>query len=99
MTTMTVSYTDERLPFSTTDIFSQVVEGTLSDEHPMSGYGLPVLIAEHGTVYGPGEVSTISALLDDDEEIPAILHRAKTAGFDVRIRRRGEPISAPSHRL
>lgn len=33
-----------------------VVEGTLTTEHPMSSYGLPVIVDEAGVAYGPGDI-------------------------------------------
>lgn len=96
MAQLAVSYHDDRRPFSVTDVFGQEVDGLLTDEHSQSSYGLPVIVAEDGSVYGPGEIRSIACMIDDAAEIPEILHRAKAAGFIVRVLRRGDPIGAPA---
>ena len=53
----------------------------LTDEHPTSSYGLPVLVKD-GQAYGPADLPNVTIYLPDTQV--TWIERARAAGWSVR---------------
>ncbi len=77
-----------------TDLFSDAepsrcLRGTLTTDHATSNYGLPVVVGDDGTVYGPADLPAGDCLIEDAlgsghfGDNPALIAAARSAGFVV----------------
>lgn len=68
------------------------INGEITTAHPSSSYGLPVLVADDGSVYGPGDMSGRRLYLEVDtpagglvraEQFAAAYDACKSAGWKM----------------
>lgn len=59
------------------------IHGTLTTDHAASSYGLPVVVADNGTVYGPAESHGLADLQGAAHLHTGLVDAARSAGYAI----------------